>query len=135
MCYVIGGTENSPGKWVRRYLGGITFGASICLLSWMAGSFKWPLLALIVLYPLCLSGNYGASKIEEKLLLRFIYGLSFGLTGLYAAFFFKQIPLGIVELLLSVGSSMFWGVFNPVRSVDEQARLGLAFSIAVPFMF
>lgn len=137
LCYVIGGrgTESDPGrKWIRRYLGGITFAAGMIILSMAMGKFNWFSLALLGLYPFGLTLNYGADDFLEKLKLRAIYGLYFGIVGLFCGWMYGVIYLGVVQVFISVAASVFLGVFNPVRATDEEAMLGLAIVIHVPFM-
>lgn len=131
ICYVMGGRSN---KWIRRFLGGIGFSAGIILLAVLNQKFTWWLLALPVAYPIALSLPYGADELWKKILLRAIYGLSFGLIGLYCGFILGNIYLGIVQLIMSIIPSMFLGVFNPTRAVDEEAMIGLSLVIHVPFM-
>lgn len=134
ICYVIGGRTQ---KWIRRYLGGIGFGLSIIGLSLWMGEFKWWLLALPVAYPAALTLGYGVNDpdgILYKFLFRGIYGLVFGLIGLYSGFVLGNLYLGIVQLGLPILVSIFLGVFNPTRAVDEEAMISLALVIHVPFM-
>lgn len=132
MCYIAGG--RGP-KYFRRYIGGIGFGLMICALAFWMGRFNWWLLALPVFYPLALCIGYGSDKFWMKILKRAIYGLAFGLIGLYSGFILNNLYLGIAQLILPVIVSVLLGVFNPVRAVDEEAAISLALVICVPFLF
>ena len=131
LCYVIGGRTQ---KWIRRYLGGIGFGLSIIGLSLWMHAFHWGLLVLPLAYPFALSLGYGSNSFLEKCFKRFIYGLAFGLIGLYCGFILGNLYLGLVQLFLATIVSVFLGVFNPVRAVDEEAMISLALVIHIPFM-
>lgn len=131
MCYIAGG--RGP-KYFRRYIGGIGFGLMICWLALWMGRFNWWLFALPVFYPLALCIGYGSDKFWMKVFKRAAYGLAFGLIGLYSGFILNNLYLGIAQLILPVLVSVFLGVMNPVRAVDEESLIGLSLVVHIPFM-
>ena len=132
MCYIIGGRKR---KWIRRFLGGIGFGLSIFGISILASHINWWLLALPVAYPLALCMGYGADNLWAKLIKRTLYGVLFGLIGLYAGFMTANLYLGIAQLILPIIVSVSLGVFNPLKdAVTEETLIATSLVIHVPFM-
>lgn len=129
--YILGGRSD---KWLRRYFGGMGFGLGMIALSLLMGRFKWGSLLLPFVYPALLTLDYGSDVILGKVLKRGLYGLAFGLVGLFCGFIYGVPYLGVVQLLIAVAASIFLGVFNPVRAVDEEAMIALAITIHIPFM-
>ena len=131
LLYAIGG--RGP-KWVRRFIAGPFFGASIIGLSLLYKSFHWAYLGLPIMYMGALCLGYGSDDLITKIIQRFFYGLILGLIGVYTAFWGHHIGLGLFQLLLAVQASLFLGIVNPTSAVFEEALIAAFSVVIVPFL-
>jgi len=129
--YAIGG--RGP-KWVRRFLGGALFGSAVMGLSMWTGTFKWWLVGLPGAYIGALVLGYGGDTFVEKLFRRAIFGLALGCCALLAASVQPVWGLGVFQVSLALAASIFLGIWNPVKAVNEEALIATLSVVCVPFM-
>ncbi len=130
--YAFGGRRY---KWVRRIAGSTLFIGLIALLSFLLGTFSpWQLLPLLVLAP-ALTLGYGASGDTIKSIVkRGIYGLAVGLCGLVMGIVTNHWELGVFQLILAFVSSIYLGVINPTKAVNEEGLIATLSVVSIPFM-
>ena len=129
--YALGGMAGIS-KGARRFGGVIWIGLAISIISFWQRTFS----AMYLLYPLLLLGalhlGYGAEKVLEKLRRRAIYGLALGVASLPIALKTGNWIMFASNMVLCVGASITFGVFNPLRNArDEETIIG-ALSIVLP---
>lgn len=142
-CYVTGGQGQ---KWIRRFLGPAFF--SICL-AWIASvSHKDKLwLATALWYcPSFIIFKYGVNdgSVPKKVLLRGIYGASFGAPGLLLGICSGHPWLGAFQFISAIGNSVYFGVTNPfsrypqignIATILEDICICTGSMAMVPFFF
>ena len=129
--YTVGG--RGP-KWVRRFIGGVLFGSAVLGLSILTGSFKWWLVGLPGAYILVLVTGYGGKTFGDKLIRRLVHGLGFAGCAILAASATGVWGLAVFQSILAISASVFLGITNPVKAVDEEALIATLSVICVPFL-
>lgn len=129
--YIIGGRNK---KWIRRWLGGGLFGASLIGLSRLTGHFNWWFLTLPLAYPIVLSLGYGGDHFWEKMARRAIYGLLLGGIGFFVGILAGTWFMAGFQLALALIANVSLGLKNPVPAVHEEALIAIFSVVCVPFM-
>lgn len=123
--YSIGGRSD---KWIRRYLGAITFSAILIGLSLWFGSFNWWFAAIQPLAIYVLSRGYSTT------VKRIGYGIVFGIFGLLCGLSLGDWFLGAVQFLIAVFANIVFGLYNPVKAPLEEGLISGLSVFIIPFM-
>jgi len=133
--YSLGGREDRHWynrKWIRRYAGGILLPLGLIVISKIVGTFNPLSTVALVGYPFALSLGYGADTYLESIGRRFIYGFIF---GAQAVWFLPYDPsLLAFSICLSVVSSLYLGIQNPVDSPSEEMGIAVLSTAVLPLM-
>lgn len=127
LCYVIGGRR---WKWIRRFVGGAWIAVSTYLLAVVLNTDRWFMLFSLPAYPAALSMGYGADTFWGKVFRRALYGLLLG----GCSFLFGNWALAIFQTIVAVFASVYLGIVNPVKAVEEEAQIAILCVVTVPFM-
>lgn len=134
ILYSLGGREG-VGKWVRREVGG-GFLALSCLglaLAW--GTFSWWSMGILVGLPAALHLGYGAGdKFERELKRRALYGFLLGLQAVWFGFKYPFPDLVIAQVILSVITSVYLGLRNPLKPSGEEMLIAALSVVVFPFL-
>jgi hypothetical protein len=132
LAYVVGGRKH---KWIRRFLGAALLAAAVMGFAYWVGRFTWWLLPAFIPMAIGLSLGYGGTHDpSEKVAKRFVYGVVIGLTGVAVGLVTGNIFVGTCQLAIATAASVFYGVFNPLRAVEEEGVISTLSVILIPFM-
>lgn len=119
--YGLGGMYN---KLFRRLLAPIVFIAFMLFLS----PFKWESLSLLALIPVLWMG-YGGGEYETRV----VYAVISGLVGGLICFIHGSNGMAIFQFILTVFSTCYLGVLNPVVARREEFLIGALSVIGIAF--
>lgn len=125
-CYVVGGRR---WKWVRRFIGPV-----VVFLPLIAISHNLLLILPMLLLMLSLCLGYGADYVWESIRKRFFYGVCVGTCGAITGILLGNITLAIIQFVMALWGSMFFGVLNPTTAVKEEALIATFSILIYPFM-
>lgn len=119
--YALGGRQQ---KLWRRIVAPVIFG----LIMLFVGGVNWESLSLLVLiFPLWL--GYGGGEYEARV----VYAVISGLAGAFVCFVHGSNGMAIFQFLLTVFSTCYLGVLNPVKAVREEFLIGALSVIGIAF--
>lgn len=114
--------------WLRRFLAPSIF----CLWAFLRSNFDWRYFVQMPLMMGAISLPYGADILWEKILLRSMCGLTYGISGSVVNLWHKNFLLAGLQILLTTLISITAGVYNPFANpMIEQFIIGL-FVIVIP---
>lgn len=131
-AYAMGGLTGL--KFMRHWVGPGIFCGLCTALLYVSHTLDWRACSLILLF-IPPHFGYGADSIWSKIVRRAIYGTLFAVVGFVIAVLYHSSLLGIFQTVLSIASSVYFGVLNPFKNAeDEQGIIGFCSIILIPFM-
>jgi len=115
----LGAVGGQGFKWARRFVASISFGSGIALMAYFEGKLGVLTVIGCAWYcPSLLIFKYGVNdgNIWAKIKLRGLYGLSLGLSAVLIGLDSGLLSIGLYQLALACGASVFFGVLNPFPS-------------------
>lgn len=127
--WAIGGSEDFWGgqKWIRRFLGV----AILNVWAFIRSGLNWRYLVQMPVMMAASTLPYGADDTLTKWLLRGMFGAATGLGANVANLWMKRWLVSGFSFVLIVGSSIAFGVYNPLPAMWEQFVLGVFISFFV----
>lgn len=130
-CWAIGGSGDFWGgqKWIRRFLGP----AILAGWAFLRSGLDW---RYLVQMPLMMGAStlpYGADDTFTKWLLRGLFGVANGAAANTANMLNKKWLISGFSFVLIIGTSIVFGVYNPLEAMWEQFTIGfmIAFFVAI----
>jgi hypothetical protein len=131
LCYILGGRS---GKWRRRWVGGLGLAAGLNLLAAYQDAWSGWLLLLFGTLVLALSLGYGGTTRTQKITRRLIYGLALGLASLPLALASGLWVAWGFQALLALVASLWLGLANPIKAVEEETLIATLSVVVTPFL-
>ena len=119
--YALGGRSQKLWRRLGAPLAFIAFSIYLKPISWESLS----LLALI--FPLWL--GYGGGEYEHRV----VYAVVSGLAGAFVCFIHGSNGMAVFQFILTVFSTCYLGVLNPVKAVREEFLIGLLSVVGIAF--
>jgi len=119
--YALGGRQQKLWRRLGAPLAFIAFSIYLKPISWETLS----LLALIL--PLWL--GYGGGEYEHRV----VYAVISGLAGAFVCFVHGSNGMALFQFILTLFSTCYLGVLNPVKAVSEEFLIGLLSVVGIAF--
>ena len=114
-------------KWIRRFLGP----GLLCLWAFIRSGLNWRYLVQMPVMMAASTLPYGADDTLTKWLMRGLFGAANGLGANVANLWMKRWLISGFSFVLIVGSSIAFGVYNPLPAMAEQFLIGVFISFFV----